>query len=138
MAEDQKIRWEMSGDQYELFPLPPGPARMFRTILGQTDPLPELLAVAPESGQQYEIFPELAAALEPKALASSDMVDDSSLHLLQEHLNPSVEALRAMLPPDETGLEALVREGKAGPVFSLPPDMVPGMSLQTGKWDDQA
>lgn len=128
MAEDQKIQWEMSGDQYELFPLPPGPARMLRAILGQTDPSPELLAGAPEAGQQYEIFPELAAALQPKSPSPSDVVDDSSLHMLQEKLAPSVAALRAMLPPDVAD---------ATPLFNPPPDMIPGMSLQMGKWDDR-
>lgn len=100
-AERDPPKWEMTGDQYELFPLPPGPARMFRAILGLPDPAPELVAEAHEPEQQYEIFPELAKALQPKPELPAGMVDDTSLHHLQEKLSPSVAALGALLAEDE-------------------------------------
>lgn len=75
--------WALNGDQYELFGLPPGPSQAFRQLLGQSAPPPELLT-RPE--EQYEIFPELAAALTPKPPPPPGMVEDGELGKLQHVL----------------------------------------------------
>lgn len=105
--QDDAPRYELNGDQYELFPLPKGPSRMFRALLGQ----PELLPVSvDEPQQQYEIFPELGAALQPKPEPPPGMVDDSTLGKLQEVLNPSVVALGAILEEPAPVVEEPARQ----------------------------
>lgn len=125
-AGQPEPEWELSGDQYELFPLPPGPAQVFRTILGQPDPLPELLAHASDPVQQYEIFPELAAALQPKPLPPEAKVDSSMLAVpLADQGDPQSQAAIAQIPLQPV------------PLYTPPAIPLPGLSFQTGKWDDQ-
>lgn len=93
---DPPVTWELNGDQYELFPLPPGPSRMFRSLLGQPDPAPELMR-EPDPSDQYEIFPILGTALKPKEPPPPGMVDDGELGKLQEVLAPGADKLAGIL-----------------------------------------
>ncbi len=90
MTSPATARWELNGDQYEMFGLPPGPSHMFRQLLGQPAPALELLR-RPE--EQYEIFPELGAALTPKPPPPPGMVDDDQLDKLQHELDGVQTAL---------------------------------------------
>lgn len=83
-SEEAVPHWELNGDQYEMFGVPPGPSAMFRKLLGQSAPPPELLVRVED---QYEIFPELGAALTPKAPLPPGMVDDDELGKLQHVLD---------------------------------------------------
>ncbi len=94
---DPPVRYELSGDQYELFPLPPGPSRVFRALLGQSDPPPELMAEPPAIEDQYEIFPELGLALKGKPEPPPGMVDDTELSKLQDVLEPGADKLASIL-----------------------------------------
>ena len=117
--------WELNGDQYELFPLPPGPARMFRAMLGQSDPAPAIVQQQPDAlgpVGQYEIFPELGAAFR---LKSPDEVDDSVLLKLQDVLNPPADTLGQILEAAEAeaGVSQPVRQQV---VFDDPAAAQPG------------
>lgn len=93
--------FEMTGDQYELFPLLAGPTLAFRQLPGMARDAAPAVAAQPADGPQYEFFPELAVALQPKAASpapavdKAEMVDGSLLERLRETLGPANSAAPA-------------------------------------------